>query len=323
MTTETTETGGAPAGVEPVSEISAADQIAAILGDDPDFQDDEPQGQPEPTEDERDGERAAAPEPESDEDGDAQADDAPDQESEPSNKVRLRDGTEVEIGELNKAYAAQREFEQRQQQFNAEAQKVAQQQQFFQQVLPQAIALLEQNVPPEPDPELLRTDPISHYEQTIARQQAIGKLQQMQQAQATHQQQQSHVQKQYVQQYVAREREQLIEKMPELKDPAKRQEFGNRFVETAKSYGFRDDEIANAFDHRLVLLARDAAAYRELQASKPVAEKKTSNASPVVRPGKRVSPSEQASRERSEKMKQLRETGSPNLAAALIADLID
>lgn len=323
MDPENTQLDGAPVEREPVSDISATDAIAAMLDDEPEFEGAPSQDQPGPAEDSSEEDRAADPAPESDEDGDAQAEHGDDHESEPSNKVRLRDGTEVEIGELKKAYAAQREFEQRQQQFQAEAQKVAQQQQFFQQVLPQAIALLEQNVPPEPDPELLRTDPISHYEQTVARQNAIAKLNQMQSAQQAHQQQQSQTQKQYVQQYVAREREQLIEKMPELKDPAKRQEFGNKFVETAKSYGFRDDEIANAFDHRLVLLARDAAAYRELQAQKPVAEKKTSNASPVVRPGKRVSPSEQASRDRSEKMKRLRETGSADVAAELIADLID
>lgn len=323
MDPENTQLDGAPVEREPVSDISATDAIAAMLDDEPEFQGETSQDQTDPQQDDSDGERAAAQSPQSDEDGDAQADEGEYQEPGASNKVRLRDGTEVEIGELKKAYAAQREFEQRQQQFHAEAQKLAQQQQFFQQVLPQAIALLEQNVPPEPDPELLRTDPISHYEQTVARQNAIAKLNQMQSAQAAHQQQQTQTQQQYVQQYVARERQQLIEKMPELKDPAKRQEFGNKFVETAKSYGFRDDEIANAFDHRLVLLARDAAAYRELQAQKPIAERKTSNAAPVVRPGKRVSPSEQAQRERSEKFKRLRETGSADVAAELIADLID
>lgn len=327
MIIDNQELGGASTGTEPVSEISATDQIAALLGDDLDTIEPSQQQQAEPTDEGDDEERAAAPVPESDQDAEPESEVEAQSESDDSEtrKVRLRDGTEVDIGDLKKAYAAQRDFEQRQREFEANAQKIAQQEQFFQQVLPQAIRMLEANIPPEPDPELLRTDPISHYEQTIARQQAIGKLQQLQQAQTAQQQQTQQRQQEGLQQYIQREQQALFEKVPELREnPQKRQEFyENTILKTAREYGFRDEEVHNTYDHRLVLMMRDAAAYRALQAQKPVAEKKTQNAAPVVRPGKRVSASEQKSQERADQMKRLRETGSPDVAAALIADLID
>lgn len=329
MTIDNTEPGGAPAGLEPVSGDSATDRIAALLGDDLDTSEAPQRQQPEPTDEGDDEERAAAPVPETDQDAD-QPDEAgePEEVDEPettSQKVRLRDGTEVDIGDLKKAYAAQRDFEQKQREYEANAQKIAQQEQFFQQVLPQAIQMLEANIPPEPDPELLRTDPISHYEQTIARQQAIGKLQQLQQAQSAQQQQHQQKQQEGLHQYIQREQQALFEKVPELREsPQKRQEFYEKTIlTTAREYGFRDEEVHNTYDHRLVLMMRDAAAYRALQKQKPAVEKKTQNAAPVVRPGKRVSASEQKSQERADRMKRLRETGSADDAAALIADLID
>lgn len=43
----------------------------------------------------------------------------------------------------------------------------------------------------------------------------------------------------------------------------------------SKNYGFSPEELANIYDHRAVLLMKDAAAYRELQAKKAEVTKKT------------------------------------------------
>jgi len=48
----------------------------------------------------------------------------------------------------------------------------------------------------------------------------------------------------------------------------------NIFSNTSKNYGFSQEELANIYDHRAVLLMRDAAAYRELQAKKAEVTKK-------------------------------------------------
>lgn len=54
-----------------------------------------------------------------------------------------------------------------------------------------------------------------------------------------------------------------------------RQALEGIFSSAAKNYGFSQQELANIYDHRAVLLMRDAAAYRELQAKKAEVTKKT------------------------------------------------
>jgi hypothetical protein len=329
---DSTNTAGAPVS-EYTSVSGAADALAAALTDD-----DLTFGQPDQNDEDGDDQRAAAESPDTDEAGDppdAETEDDSEGDAEPEDdesegeedpktddepKVRLRDGTEVPIAELKKAYGAQREFEQQKSQWEQKQAQLAQQEQFFQQVLPTIVAAMERQIPAEPDPSLLQSDPIAHYEQTMARQKAIGELQNLQAAQTAEYQRHQQQQTQSMRAYVEREKQALIEKIPEAADPAKRAELGKVFFETAQAYGFTDEEVNQTFDHRLVLLARDAAAYRKLQAQKPAVEKKVQNAAPVSKPGKRKSASEQSAQARSERMARLRETGSIDDAAALIAD---
>lgn len=50
--------------------------------------------------------------------------------------------------------------------------------------------------------------------------------------------------------------------------------YGN----VVKNYGFSQDELNNVYDHRLVLMMKDAAAYKELQSKKAEVTKKVDNA---------------------------------------------
>ena len=50
------------------------------------------------------------------------------------------------------------------------------------------------------------------------------------------------------------------------------------FESSGKNYGFSAEELANVYDHRLVLALKDAAAYRELQANKGTVTKKAQDA---------------------------------------------
>lgn len=62
------------------------------------------------------------------------------------------------------------------------------------------------------------------------------------------------------------------------KDGIDREKLAKVYGEVSKTYGFSQDELGNVFDHRLVRLMRDAAAYRELQAQKPAVQKKIAEA---------------------------------------------
>lgn len=72
----------------------------------------------------------------------------------------------------------------------------------------------------------------------------------------------------------------LLKMMPDFSaDKAK------ELRESAKQYGFTDDELSAVTDPRTVKLLADAAAYRKLQAEKANITKKVSGKPPVVKPG--------------------------------------
>lgn len=83
----------------------------------------------------------------------------------------------------------------------------------------------------------------------------------------------------------------LREKIPEWGDDTKRSDLVKKFRETGKVYGFSEQELNDAFDHRALLLMRDAAAYRELQNAKQTAAAKKAPA-PAPKPIKSSGDSE-------------------------------
>lgn len=58
----------------------------------------------------------------------------------------------------------------------------------------------------------------------------------------------------------------LLEKAPELRDPAKAKAFSDQLRTTLKGDGFTDDEINDLTDYRQILLVRDAMAHRAAKA---------------------------------------------------------
>ena len=60
---------------------------------------------------------------------------------------------------------------------------------------------------------------------------------------------------------------------------------------TNKNYGFSQEELGNVYDHRLVHMMRDAAAYRDLQAQKATVTKKVQDAPRM--PSKQSSPAQE------------------------------
>jgi hypothetical protein len=199
-------------------------------------------------------------------------------------KFRLRDGTVVTAAEVKKRWDALSNAEQEASRINADRQRFEQQRahaaQQYQQFLPvaqQALASIQASlpqVPNAPDPSLASTDPIRYVEER-ARYDGIvneynAKVGQMRAiaAQAQNQQQRVQVeQKQKLDGYIEEQRTKLYEALPDLRDTAKRQEFYREFIDGgAKHYGFAPDELNQVFDSRLMVMARDALAYRRMMA---------------------------------------------------------
>lgn len=245
-------------------------------------------------------------------------------------RTRLRDGTVVPVSELKKAYDEAREYRVKQAEFDAQrrdyeakqAQLAAKEQQSAQ-IIEQAKQVLAANFPPKPDERLLREgNSIEYMEQKAVYDLAVSKWQglnaeQQRQAQAAQQRQAEERQT-----IVAREFELLKEAIPELKTESGFKSFKSTVLDKApKAYGFTADELANVVDHRVLRVLKDAIAYRDLQAQKPVAIEKAKAAPPVQvqAPGRRVSPQEKAASDRREQLRELQKTGDRRLAESILS----
>ena len=143
------------------------------------------------------------------------------------------------------------------------------------------------------------------------RQEAAQEYVQSQQKQA------SEFQKQY-QQYIQGEQTQLLTKIPEWKDEEKANAEKNKLTEFLLKNGFTKDDVMQASDHRLIVLARKAWLYEQSQKDVDTAKKKVAKVPKVMKPGAPKSP-DQTTREHIKRLEaRLRQTGSKDDAFALL-----
>lgn len=264
----------------------------------------------------------------------AETETEPDDDSPPEEprKIRLPDGSEAgleEIAEWKKGYlrqadytrktmelaATRRELESRLSEFTQKAQN-------FEQAAVLAMELIKAQLPEPPDPALAYSDPIAY---TQKKAEYDARNQQLQQLAATWQsarQARMAQEQQALSQYASAERDMLLEKMPELRDQAKARRFAEDIMQgLSRYYGATEADLSQIYDHRVLLLARDAIAYRRLMENKPKAER-TAPASPTQKPGSRASPEAQKARVSKEKWDRLQRTGSLEDGGAVLLELI-
>lgn len=236
--------------------------------------------------------------------------------------TRLRDGTEVTLGELKRGYDELRDYRARMPELTAAAEKVkgletreaqlAQQEQLYQTVVPLAFQFIQSRLPPAPDPALLdesspNYDPIKWVQDNQRHNAAFAEIQQLHaglQSQRQQQQQKAEEDREAeLKKFVEANQQTLRSKIPDLADPVKGQEIYKELVNTVSKYGYTEQEIDRGYklyDHKMLYmlhdLTRKAAAYDKLVAQKPAAAAKTKPATPVQQPGRRVSAEETESR---------------------------
>lgn len=79
----------------------------------------------------------------------------------------------------------------------------------------------------------------------------------------------------------------MREAVPEWADEGKRKALQTSLARTLETYGFKPDEYQHVADHRVLLVARDAMLYRQMQAERKAAEAKKAAPAPprTVTPG--------------------------------------
>jgi len=115
----------------------------------------------------------------------------------------------------------------------------------------------------------------------------------------------------------------LIAKMPEFSDPQKASSLKTNMKSTLNNYGFNDQEIAQVYDHRIVMLVNDAMKYRSLQKAKPNIAKKISKPGKVFSSGVKQSKADVNYKARKEKLSRLKKSGSVKDATSIFLDMIN
>ncbi len=136
------------------------------------------------------------------------------------------------------------------------------------------------------------------------------------------QQQTQQLQMEEFNKYLDEQRKQLNIKVPELSHPEKGPQFQKQMRDYLSSQGFNAQEIDSVYDHRYVMLVRDAMSYRNLQKAKPQIKKKAVNAPKVVKGGVSKSKGQQAADAKRQQLSRLKKTGKVADAAKIFRSLV-
>lgn len=270
---------------------------------------------------------------------DLEADEPDDEQSEDdgetySIKVDGED-LEVSLAELVNGYQRQSTFTQRQQELAKDresldeqlrgvpAQQEALRQTYheYQEVLQQLRGQMEAaNAPADLDWNALeRENPLQWLKLKELERQRGAELQAVMTEQGRMQQILQYENDRKLQTHLAHERTRVIEKIPEWSDGEVQASEQRRLVTFGKSVGYSDDELNTLYDHRALVVLRDAMRYRELTGAGKITAAKSKIGS--VKGGNQQTVHQTRTRKSKEKRARLRATGKVDDAAAIFADI--
>jgi hypothetical protein len=152
---------------------------------------------------------------------------------------------------------------------------------------------------------------------------AQNSVQKLKQTHAQEAQKQNADQQNQFQNWAQTEHQKLVSILPDWGDPVKQKAIAGELRQFASSKGFAEEELAQLFDHRSILILMQAKAWEDDQRKvKTVKSKKIKNKPKVTRSGKGVQKSDSDKSKRTAQMKRLRETGHHRDAVSLLEDFI-
>lgn len=247
-------------------------------------------------------------------------------------KVRLKDGSVISVQDLKRGYLSQQSFTRGTQENAKERETLASQKSEVEQhartLQAQRDFLLQvaqQFIPQAPDRSLLDSnspnyDPIRFAALKADYDDRIGALSQLQHLTRAEQDRMSQEQQRQQKELRSREAKNLLEAMPELAKPDVYKKFWSEAVDTMSEYGFSQEELDQAIDHRFYKIYRDLAAYRRARKQVPAVQQSVQS-KPVLAGKKRMDPKAKISREKQARQEQLRKTGSFDAGVSALMDL--
>jgi len=129
-------------------------------------------------------------------------------------------------------------------------------------------------------------------------------------------------QKQQFDGYLQTEKTKLVNNIPDFADPGKASTLKNNMRSHLAKYGFNDSEIAQVYDHRILMLVNDAMKFGNLQKAKPNLAKKISKPSRMFSSGIKQDKNDVRSKASKDKFSRLRKTGHIKDAQDVFLDMI-
>lgn len=271
----------------------------------------------EPAPDEQASDEVPASDDEQSDDAEPKAE-GDDKEAEKGALVVLPTGEKLSLEEVTKGFMRQQDYTRKTQAVAETRKQLETTAQQLQAVQTAFVDYLSQYVPPAPDAALAHTNPAEYVAQKAAHEAAIARVSQIaelgRQAQGVAKQVDQTAHKEILE----REFGMLTERIPALKDPKAREKFREGTFAAAREFGFTDEELSLATDHRLFLLADAAREGIAARKAREAAKQKVAAVPPVTAPNKRAAPAAKPGNR--EAMDRLRRTGSIRDAMAIDFD---
>lgn len=229
--------------------------------------------------------------------------------------AQLRDHADTRIKDMQRTLTAKTtELSESRKQLETEAQTLSQQRDFL-------VQWFQSEMPQVPDPSMMEMDPMGYMRDKDAYDRKVQKWQQLQNHFAQEHQKQQAENKKKADEILAQEKEALVSKMPFMRDRQRVQEFYADAVGVGHDYGFTDEEITGATDHRFLVALRDLAAYKKLKAKTPAAKKAVKDKPKLLRGSKRQN--QKTSQNVKSRADRLAKTGDFDAGVASLMDIID
>lgn len=321
----------ASASVQPMTAESAANVLEAMLSSDGDQQDQETQVESQdsdPSEEDVvvDEENAVDDEDTAEEESEQEEDN--EQEDEPQKFTVKVDGQEIEVtlDELQAGYSRTSDYTKKTQAL-AQERKAAQAEleaiRTERQQYAQLLGALQQQIQQVEEPNidaLYESDPIEWVRQKELQRERADKRMAIQAEQQRLMQIQQAEQQQQMRAFLETQKDILLEKIPQLRDPKVAQAEKQRWMEAGRSVGFSDQELNNVTDHRVLLALKAIADFNGIQ-TKRQQIKPASNAPKASKPGVAKSANQRSS-EVKQSHQRLKSSGNVKDAASLIEKLL-
>lgn len=242
--------------------------------------------------------------------------------------VTLEDGTTISIADLKTNHMFQRVFTKKTEELKAERialheehqRKVSEAENEIRQKRDLILENYHLIVPKEPayDPN----DPVGYIEDMAHYQERMKMLNSLWQQKQQEEQKTTEQREAEMAEFMATQKQLLVQKLPHLKDDGKREAFKKDISEIGgKVYGVTPEEVSQIADARYMQILHDAIAYQKLKAKAADVQKQVV-AKPKLVQQQRMAPQTVQERDRQGRFESLRKSGSIDAAARAIEALL-